>query len=272
MGDYDSSIFAEQIDAVAKQGKEMDLSYAEFQAVLKLPELDLDRFNDALSKLARTIVTLTEETAKPIVGPNNTPVYLAGAAEGNPPLIMPENMTSNPGHNSKNNGGLSWPITAVVIACIVVAGVLAYAQILAVGWVILTMVGGGVVLGFDFVKLLAAYFMKPSKEAEMTEDNRLEIWIKNNLDWCRTRYLGAYMLIDIQSEAKNTVTKNWLLPGQKRSNYSREAYFQETLPTTILARIDPIIISCRKNLWNRTKFLSRCITQVNSPTAGKIKA
>jgi hypothetical protein len=50
--------------------------------------------------------------------------------------------------------------------------------------------------------------------------------------------------------------------------YNRKIFFEKTLPTEFLTRIDRIIISCKKNVWARKQVLINAIAVTKSASAG----
>jgi hypothetical protein len=123
-------------------------------------------------------------------------------------------------------------------------------------------------LFFDQVKELTTFFKtKEDAKEELSNSMRLDNWITESFQWIRERYTSAYMLVEIQTSSKTTLP-DWALPDMTEGIYNRKIFFEKTLPTEFLTRIDRIIISCKKNVWARKQVLINAIAVTKSASAG----
>ena len=243
---------------------EMKTANDNFRAFV-LSESFLEKFDgklkldDLTSKFQASLVTLTEEveTLKPL--PTGMPVQqpqIPGQQQTTLDQVPLPHMSTS---------GLSYPRVILVSAAFVITGVLAFARVIPPLWFMTVLAVGFCFLFFDQIKEIAAFFNEEKVE-ETTAANLKEQWIIENFQWVRERYTSAYMLIFVQTNSKRTLPR-WALPNTQEEIYNTKMRLKVTLPTEILERTDRIYESCRKNGWERKKFLVNALAVIASAAA-----
>ena len=166
----------------------------------------------------------------------------------------------------------SYSKAAVLSVISVVSAILAFKQIIPPVWFVGILGIAFAFLFFDQVKELADVFFKTKEKTkeELSNSMRLENWITESFQWIRERYLSACLLVDVQTNSKITLP-DWALPETAEGIYNRKLFFEKTLPTEFLTRIDRIIISCKKNVWARKQVLINAIAVTTSASSGAAK-
>jgi hypothetical protein len=235
---YEAVTFEKQLKQIDEQEKDMTTAHTDFRVFvlsddfLKKPKL----FQNKISLLEAQTVTLTEETKQALS-------TVPGGGQG---LLFPEQDQENPeqqiNHPEASANKLDIIAKAIVLCVIgVISGVLVFTRFIPAIWFVGIIVLAAVFLFFDQAKSIFAYFKGEDKVEETTDSVRLDNWITEGFQWCRERYTSSVCLIDFQTE-------------------DRRVLFELTLATEILTHIDRIIVSCRKNVWARKKFIDKCIT------------
>jgi hypothetical protein len=230
-------------------------------------------FDDKLSKLEANLVTLAEETERAMPTVPGSGSQSALPFPGNNPAMQESQnrqttLDSATQAASEMAQSFSYSKAVVISVVLVITGILAYKVIIPPVWFLGILGIAFTFLFFDQVKDLTAFFKtKEDAKEELSNSMRLDNWITESFQWIRERYTSAYMLVEIQTSSKTTLP-DWALPDMTEGIYNRKIFFEKTLPTEFLTRIDRIIISCKKNVWARKQVLINAIAVTKSASAG----
>jgi hypothetical protein len=221
-------------------------------------------FLQLTSALEATLVTLEEAATGSKA--SSTPLKLDNEnGNGAPPpghqLTLPEMMSEN------SKSAFSYSRAMVLCVLIALSALLAAAQIIPPAWFVLIVAASLVMMFSDSIKEVVMRFLEKEEDEESTGIASLD-WIVEQFTWIRQRYTSAYMLIHVQSSNKNNLQDYNILPDTYGGRYDRRKYFETTLPTDFLERIDRIIVRCKKDVWTRKQTLINALTVTGSAGLG----
>ncbi len=259
---------------IEKEEKTMQDSNEAFRKIILDPAQFWKKksFDEAKSKLEASLTTLAEDATKPLgqmpnvnggpqymMDPNN-PNYLAQQQSGG----IGSHQTTLPAIAS-SQAAFSYSRAAVVIAIIVISGIVTGLKLIPGQLFVVIMAGSLILLGFDQIKQLFG-FLQDKKKEDTTDAMRLENWIIESFNWISERYTSACMLINVQTASKETLP-DWGLAETVEAINNRKLFFEITLPTEFLTRVDRVIMSCEKNVWARKQVLINAIAATKAASS-----
>lgn len=223
-----------------------------------------NEFLKLTSELESKLVTLEETAATPSP---NIPQTKPPAENGNGEesqrrqLTLPEMAAAA---QSERQTAFSYSRAMVLCVLLIVSGLLTVTKQLPPTWFVAILAGSLALLFFDNLKSMIMSVIEKEEEAETTGIASLD-WIVEQFTWIRETYTSAYMLIHVQTSKAENLPDHFKLPGIDPALYDRRKYFETTLPTDFLERIDRIIVRCKKDVWVRKQTLINAITITGSP-------
>ncbi len=273
---YETITFEDQLKQIDADLALMDAANEKVLDILLLKSClwDKPNFDGAISKLQSHLITLDEEAKQPMpVDVSSQSSQTALPYPGQPSQDAQNRQTTldqvQAQASSELSQSFSYSKAAVISVISVVSAILAFKLIIPPVWFLGILGIAFTFLFFDQVKELAALFKaKEDVKEALTESMRLDNWITESFQWIRERYLSACLLVEVQTNSKLTLP-DWALPDTAEGIYNRKLYFEKTLPTEFLIRIDRIVMSCKKNVWARKQVLINAIAVTASSGGGK---
>lgn len=260
MSAYETYTFQAELNKIDAGEKEMGEANRNLRGFILSKDFlaDKPKFDDLTSQLESTLVTLAEEAEKPL-----PPL----PAQSLPFSENEEHHQTTLEASTAVTKSVSYSTAAAVIIMYAVSGILAAELIISAAWFVAILACGLAMMLFDQIKNAVASLMQKKKEEETTMAMRLENWIVESFNLIREKYTSAFMLIKVQTGSKTTLP-NYALPETDESTYNRRLYFETTLPTEFLTRIDRVIIACKKNVWGRKQVLINAIAVTKAAASG----
>ena len=227
----------------------------------------MNTFLKYISELLVTLVTLEEAaaSASPITPrQSNIPSFSnetenSGLPPGHHQTLLPEIAAANA------QTAFSYARAIVVSVLLVISGFLTLGEVLEPSWFVLIIAGALLLLFFDSIKSMIMSFLK--KEEKPTTGIASLDWIVENFSWIRQKYRSAFFLIHVQTATIENLPEDFMLPDTPDALINRRKFFEATLPTDFLERIDRVIVRCKKDVWLRQQVLINAIA-ASSQSAG----
>lgn len=265
MSVYETYTFKGQLDQIVDAQKEMATCHKNLRDFINSPDfqegLPKKRvFDDLTSKMQASLVTLAESSGAPlppIPEESSAPFSENGNGQRQRQMTLPEAAAAV-------QQSFSYSRAAIIIAILAVSGIVTAMQVLPPAWFVFILAGALALLFFDQIKSILDPFLSKDEQAmgETTDAMRLEQWIIDSFISIRDKYQATFLLAQVQTPNSRR------LPGPTPDALaSRKTYFETTLPTEFLAKIDQIIYSCNKNVWARKQVLINAIAVTKSAAA-----